>query len=82
MTKNLVTFCISGMIIHTINFSKIFGYVLNGLPKSDKAALCGCSDHTIARSHLVRFNFLEIVRCNKNQALKLKYVSNRIIKAS
>ena len=73
VTRSLVRFSISGIIIHSIMLSEIFGYVLNGLPQTHKAALCRGSDHALASSHLVRLNIFEIVRYSNNHALKRKY---------
>ena len=55
-------FSISGITIHSINLTEIFGYVLNGLPQTHKEALCRGYDHALGSSHLVRLNIFEIVR--------------------
>ena len=79
MTRILVRFSVSGIIILSISLSEIFGYVLNELPQTHEAALCGGSDHTLASSHLVTWNTFETVTYNNKQALKFRYVLNWII---
>ena len=75
VTRSLIRFSISGIIIHSIKLSEIVRYLLNGLPRIHKPALCRGSDHLLASSHLVRLNIFEIVRYNNNYALKLKCVT-------
>ena len=82
MPRSLVRFSISGIIIHSIKFSEIFGYLLNGLPQTHKEALCGGSYDALAASNFVRLNIFEIVRYNNDHALKLWYVLNQIIETS
>ena len=45
--------------------SEIFGYMLNGLPQTYKAALHVGIDHALVSSHLVRLNIFKIVWYNK-----------------
>ena len=52
----------SGVIIHSINLSEIFGNALNRLPQAHEAALYVGYYNVLASLHLVRLSIFEIVR--------------------
>ena len=52
----------SGVIIHSINLSEIFGNALNRLPEAHEAALYVGYYNVSASLHLVRLSIFEIVR--------------------
>ena len=79
VTRSLVRFSIFGIIILSISLYEIFGYMLDGLPQTHKAALFGSSP----RFSKFKFSQIEYIwnsNNNNNHALKFRYVLNRIIK--
>ena len=82
VARILVRFSVSGIIILSISLSEIFGYMLNGLPKTHKATIRGASNHALTSSHLTRWTVFEEVRYNNNHTLKRRFVLNQIIKTS
>ena len=68
----------SGVIIHSINLSEIFGNALNRLPEAHEAALYVGYYNVSASLHLVRLSIFEIVKFTFGQIEHFRY-SNSLL---